>query len=124
VGLIQRSIEARGVPTVSVSVARDVTEAIRPLVLFSCLGQWAVILELPSIETSKDGYLFAALKLLEAATESATVRDIPIRWPRFAGKQKKRSPISAVIYNWTRIDSDATLQPPPPPRRAPDLPSR
>jgi hypothetical protein len=57
-------------------------------VLFSCLGQWAVILEQPSIETSKDRYLFEALKLLEAATESGTVRDILIRWPRFAGKQK------------------------------------
>jgi hypothetical protein len=34
--------------------------------------------------------LFEGLKLtfLEAATESGTVRDILIRWPRFAGKQK------------------------------------
>ena len=35
VGLIQRAIEARGVPTVSVTVARDITEAIKvPRALF------------------------------------------------------------------------------------------
>ena len=55
-GLIQRSIEARGVPTVSLSVARDVTEAIEAPRAISYPGQWAVILEFPSIETSKDGY--------------------------------------------------------------------
>ena len=29
---------------------------LRPPVRFSCPGQWAIILEFPSIETSKDGY--------------------------------------------------------------------
>ena len=37
-------------------VARDVTELIQPPVRFSCPGQWAIILEFRSIETSRDGY--------------------------------------------------------------------
>ena len=60
---------------------------------FSCPGQWAVILEVPSIETSKDGYLFEALKLLETATESGTVRDIPLQMAEVRRETKKRSPI-------------------------------
>ena len=111
-------------PTVSVSVAMDVTEAIKaPRAIFL---PWPMghHFGVPFHRDIQRRALFEALKLLETATESGTIRDILIKdGPRFAAKQR-RSPIRAVICNWTRIDSDATFQPPPPPRRAPDLPTR
>ena len=79
-GLIQRSIEARGVPTVSVSVATDVTEAIKaPPVIFL---PWPMghHFGVPFHRDIQRRVLFEALKLLETATESGTIRDILIRW--------------------------------------------
>jgi D-proline reductase (dithiol) PrdB len=80
VGLIQRSIEARGVPTVSVSVARDVTEAIKaPRAIFL---PWPMghHFGVPFHRDIQRRVLFEALRLLETATESGTIRDILIRW--------------------------------------------
>ena len=79
-GLIQRAIEERGVPTVSVTVARDVTETIKvPRALFvpwpmghhfgasfHCDLQRRVVL--------------AALGLLEMSCEPGTIVDLPIKW--------------------------------------------
>ena len=122
-GLIQRSIEARRVPTVSVCVARDVTEAIKvPRAIFL---PWPMghHFGVPFHRDIQRRVLFEALKLLETTTESGTIRDILIRWAEVR-REAKTLTDQAVICSWTRIDSDATFQPPPPPRRAPDLPTR
>lgn len=79
-GLIQRSIEARGVPTVSVSVARDVSEAIKvPRAIFL---PWPMghHFGVPFHRELQRKVLFEALNLVETATDSGTIRDIVIKW--------------------------------------------
>jgi hypothetical protein len=91
------------VPTVSVCVSRDVTEAIKvPRAIFL---PWPM------------GHHFGV------PFHRDMIRDILIRWAEVR-REAKTLTEQAVIYSWTRIDSDATFQPPPPPRRAPDLPTR
>jgi hypothetical protein len=53
-------------------------------------GQWAVILELPSVETSKDGYVrrIEVDDIVETATESGTVRDILIKMGQGSPRNK------------------------------------
>jgi D-proline reductase (dithiol) PrdB len=80
VGLIQRSIEARGVPTVSVSVARDVTEAIKaPRAIFL---PWPMghHFGVPFHRELQRRVLVEALTLVETAKESGTIRDMLIKW--------------------------------------------
>ena len=80
VGLIQRSIEARGIPTVSVTVARDVTEKIKaPRAIFL---QWPMghHFGVPFHRDLQKRVLVEALDLLETAQLSGTIRDIPIKW--------------------------------------------
>ena len=79
-GLIQRSIEARGVPTVSVTVARDVTEAIKaPRAIFL---PWPMghHFGVPFHRELQRRVLVEALTLVETAKESGTIRDMPIKW--------------------------------------------
>ena len=79
-GLIQRAIEQRGVPTVSVTVARDVTEAIKvPRALFV---PWPMghHFGAPFHRDLQRRIILAALTLLEEATEPGTIRDLPIKW--------------------------------------------
>ena len=79
-GLIQRAIEQRGVPTVSVTVARDVTEAIKvPRALFV---PWPMghHFGAPFHRNLQRRIILAALTLLEEATEPGTIRDLPIKW--------------------------------------------
>jgi D-proline reductase (dithiol) PrdB len=80
VGLIQRSIEARGVPTVSVTVARDVTEAIKaPRAIFL---PWPMghHFGVPFHRELQRRVLVEALTLVETAKESGTIRDMLIKW--------------------------------------------
>lgn len=77
---MQRELETRGVPTVSVSVARDVTEAVKPpraLFLPFPMGHhfgppFHVALQRRIVE--------AALELLESVRESGTIIDFPMTW--------------------------------------------
>jgi hypothetical protein len=80
VGLIQREVELRGIPTVSITVARDVTTLLKlpravfvpwPMghhfgVPFHCELQRRVLME--------------AFRTLETASESGTIHDLIIKW--------------------------------------------
>jgi D-proline reductase (dithiol) PrdB len=68
------------VPTVSVSVARDVSEAIKvPRAIFL---PWPMghHFGVPFHRELQRKVLFEALNLLETATDSGTIRDILIKW--------------------------------------------
>lgn len=79
-GLIQRAIEERGVPTVSVTVARDVTEAVKvPRAVFV---PWPMghHFGVPFHRNLQRRIVLAALGLLESANEPGTILDLPIKW--------------------------------------------
>lgn len=79
-GLIQRAIEERGVPTVSVTVARDVTEAIKvPRALFL---PWPMghHFGAPFHTDLQRRVVLAALGLLETGNEPGTILDLRIKW--------------------------------------------
>jgi len=80
VGLIQREVEARGVPTVSITVARDVTEVLKvPRAVFV---PWPMghHFGVPLHREVQRRVLFEAFNVLETATESGTIRDLIIKW--------------------------------------------
>ncbi len=80
VGLVQRAIERRGIPTVSVSVARDVTEHVKPpravFVPFRMGHHFGV----PFHREVQRRVILEALGLLTTATESGTIPDLPVKW--------------------------------------------
>jgi hypothetical protein len=68
------------VPTVSVTVARDVTEAVRaPRAVFA---PWPMghHFGVPFHREIQRRVLFEAFDLLETARESGTIRDLVIKW--------------------------------------------
>jgi D-proline reductase (dithiol) PrdB len=73
-------VEARGVPTVSVTVARDVTEAIKvPRALFL---PWPMghHFGAPFHRELQRRVVLSALRLLETANQPGTILDLPIKW--------------------------------------------
>jgi hypothetical protein len=80
VGLIQRQIEASGVPTVSVTVAKDVTAAIQvPRAVFV---PWPMghHFGVPYHRELQRRVLLTMLHALITITESGTILDLPIQW--------------------------------------------
>jgi hypothetical protein len=80
VALVQRALERRGIPTVSVSVARDVTAA--------CLAPRAVFVPfmmghhfgVPGNARLQRAIINAALRFIEEADGSGAIRDLPYTW--------------------------------------------
>jgi hypothetical protein len=92
VGLIQRAIEERGVPSVSVTVARDVTEAIKvPRALFL---PWPMghHFGVPYHRELQRRVLCTALKMLETAAEPGTIHDLSIKWADVRREAKLLTP--------------------------------
>jgi hypothetical protein len=80
VGLIQRAIEERGVPTVSVTVARDVTELIKvPRTLFV---PWPMghHFGVPFHRELQRRVVLAALALLENSEDPGLMINLPMKW--------------------------------------------
>jgi hypothetical protein len=80
VGLVQRAIEERGVPTVSVTVARDVTELIKvPRALFV---PWPMghHFGVPFHRELQRRVVLASLALLGNSEEPGLIVDLPIKW--------------------------------------------
>ena len=77
---MQRAIERRGVPTVSVTVARDVTEHIKPpravFVPFMMGHHFGV----PFHRDLQRRIILEALGRLTAAERSGDIADIPVTW--------------------------------------------
>lgn len=81
-GLVARSIERVGIPTVVVSLARDLTEAVGiPRALFV---KWPLGHPLgePHKPLQQRRILFDALHLLVQAAEPGVIRDLDYRWRR------------------------------------------
>ncbi len=79
-GLIQRAIEERGVPTVSVTVARDVTERIKaPRALFV---PWPMghHFGVPFHRELQRRVVLASLALLGNSEEPGLIVNLPIKW--------------------------------------------
>lgn len=90
-GLIQRKIEAQGVPTVSVTVARDVTEAVRaPRAVFV---PWPMghHFGAPFHREIQRKVIVTALEVLTTAQESGTIVELPIPWAKVRSKSKHLS---------------------------------
>jgi hypothetical protein len=80
VGLIQRAVELRGIPTVSITVARDVTELLKlPRAVFVPwpMGHYFGV---PFHRELQRRVLLAAFRTLETASEPGTIRDLIIKW--------------------------------------------
>jgi hypothetical protein len=80
VGLIQRAIEERGIPTVSVTVARDVTESIKiPRALFV---PWPMghHFGVPFHRELQRRVLLASLALLGNSDQPELIVNLPIKW--------------------------------------------
>lgn len=79
-GLIAREVEARGIPTVSLSCARSITESVfPPRAVFTDypLGRTA---GKPNDPASQDAIVRAAIEHLEQAETPGEVRALDLRW--------------------------------------------
>jgi D-proline reductase (dithiol) PrdB len=82
VGLIARAVESEGIPTVVVSIARDLTAAVgTPRAIFL---RWPLGHPLgePHKPLQQRNVIFAALQQLVEAEQGGVIVDLPWRWRR------------------------------------------
>lgn len=77
---MQRATERRGIATVSPSVARDVTEHAKPPRAVFLPFMMGHLFGVPFHAQLQRSVLLAMLDVLETATESGTIRDLPLTW--------------------------------------------
>ncbi len=77
---MQRATERRGIPTVSPSVARDVTEHAKPPRAVFLPFMMGHLFGVPFHHELQRRVLLEMLDLLETATESGVIRDLPLTW--------------------------------------------
>lgn len=80
-GLIQRAIEAAGIPTVSISILRDITAKVRPPRALFLRWPFGHPLGEPFHVAQQLTVLRDALHFLETA-RPGEIRDLPYRWRR------------------------------------------
>ena len=81
-GLIARAIEANGIPTVSISITKDLTESVGvPRAVFV---KWPLGHPLgePNQPLQQRTMIFEALKLLKEADQPGIIREPGFRWKR------------------------------------------
>lgn len=81
-GLIQRAIEAAGVPTVSVSILRDITEKVRPPRALFLRWPFGHPLGEPHDLAQQFTILRDAFEFLYTASPGE-IRDLPYPWRRY-----------------------------------------
>ena len=81
-GLIQRSIEAAGIPTVSLSILRDITEKVRPPRALCLRWPFGHPLGEPGNRSQQFTVLHDAFEFLYAASPGE-IRDLPYPWRRY-----------------------------------------
>jgi D-proline reductase (dithiol) PrdB len=84
VGLVARAVEAAGIPTVTLSVVRSMTEATpapRNMLIRFRLGQ---VLGEPHNVAQQQAVLRAALDAVPSLTEPGATLELPFRWRREA----------------------------------------
>lgn len=81
-GLIQREIEAAGIPTAGVSIARKFTEQVRPPRTVFVRWPMGHPLGEPGNAAQQTKVIESLLLALERITEAGTIVDLPYRWRR------------------------------------------
>jgi hypothetical protein len=81
VGLIQRAIEAAGIPTVSISIVREITERVKPPRALFLRWPFGHPLGEPFNVQQQLTILNAAFQFLYTA-RPGEIRDLPHRWRR------------------------------------------
>jgi hypothetical protein len=81
VGLIQRAIEAAGIPTVSISILRDVSAKVKPQRALFLRWPFGHPLGEPGNLAQQFTILYGAFQFLYAA-KAGELRDPPYRWRR------------------------------------------
>ncbi len=77
---MQRAIEKRGIPTVSISVALDVTERIKPPRAVFLPFMMGHLFGVPRHKKLQREIILFALEMLENAERSGEVRRFPMTW--------------------------------------------
>jgi hypothetical protein len=91
VGLIQRKIEARGIPTVSVTVAKDVTTAVKvPRAVFV---PWPMghHFGVPFHTEIQRKVILTALQAVQTIEQSGTIIELAIPWAEVRRQSKTLS---------------------------------
>ncbi|MBI2943577.1 MAG: hypothetical protein HYY25_05205 [Candidatus Wallbacteria bacterium] len=81
-GLIQREIEQRGIPTISVTINRTLTEAVRPPRALFLRWPFGHPFGDPGAREQQMTVLKEALRALLTMTQPGTLVDLPYKWRR------------------------------------------
>jgi D-proline reductase (dithiol) PrdB len=82
VGLIQREIERKGIPTVSISIVREFTEKVRPPRAIYLRWPFGHPLGEPDHPAQQRAVLLKAFEALTTIETPGAIIDIPWRWKR------------------------------------------
>jgi D-proline reductase (dithiol) PrdB len=82
VGLIARVIEAAGIPTVAVSLQREITEAVKPPRAVFLRWPFGHPMGAPGRPDQQRRVLEDALAVIETAREPGAIVDLPYPWRR------------------------------------------
>jgi D-proline reductase (dithiol) PrdB len=82
VGLVARAIEAAGIPTVSLSIVREITEKTPPPRALYLRFPFGHALGEPGKREQQFAVLYRAFSLLFEADLPGTIRDSGLRWKR------------------------------------------
>jgi len=80
VGLVARHLEANGIPTVTFSCARDITEAVRPPRSVFVVYPLGSTCGRPFDPANQRAVLLAGLRLLETGRTPGEIVDLPYVW--------------------------------------------
>ena len=81
-GLIQREIEKAGIPTISISIVRKLTEEVRPPRAIFLKWPFGHPLGEPGNVAQQMTVLRDAFKAIKEIKEPGTIIDLPYRWKR------------------------------------------
>ena len=81
-GLIQREIEKAGIPTISISILRKLTEEVRPPRAIFLKWPFGHPLGEPGNVAQQMTVLRDAFKAIKEIKEPGTIIDLPYRWKR------------------------------------------
>ena len=89
---MQRAIERRGIPTVSISVARDVSEQVKPPRVVFVPFMMGHHFGVPFHRALQRRVILEALDLIERAQSSGEIRALPITWAQASKEGKAFDP--------------------------------
>jgi D-proline reductase (dithiol) PrdB len=82
VGLLQREIEASGIPTIGISIVRDYSEKVKPPRTVFLKWPFGHPLGEPGNKLQQRAVILEAFKALYSLEEAGTIVDLPFRWRR------------------------------------------